>query len=462
MVNDEYEQRKKMYRRRRGGQHSSAARGPVEGEALTTDTESGSKDDIYQHPLVVGPKNDEPLPPINNLPRSEEYNNQEKRDLQCIVLLLCIVVILAVYMTLGIGEPYASKRSFVILITTLISIVQWTRVSGTVVKVTVVYDSSSNVLSAIALRAANLPEKVKFGFSSAGSLDGRQTNLIRSWSFTSTLRSGAQRLNNGTNIEQATSLAQTDETTTFSFNSFRRGDPLIELQGNARILFNGDAQLADNVYRNSGRVLYSRPVRLWDRTTGNVASFMTSFSFTMRDAQGLDPIDPADGIVFFIAPENIQLTSEQGIGGALGLADPKGVGQFVGVEFDNFINSEFRDPPYAHVGIDVNSVISYKTVEWERVSGSDVEVTVIYDSSTKILSTAVTNENGDITTIVGEVDLRAANLPEMVKFGISSSTGDGRQVHLIRSWSFTSTLRSGSQTITNNNNGTNIEHGSDI
>ncbi|MED6203688.1 hypothetical protein PIB30_001933 [Stylosanthes scabra] len=254
----------------------------------------------------------------------------------------------------------------------------------------------------------------------------------------------------------ATSFAQTGETTSFRFYSFRQGDPNIELQGNARILFNGNAQLADNDERNSGRVLYSRPVRLWDRTTGNVASFMTSFSFTMRDAYGYDP---ADGIVFFIAPENIQLTSEQGIGGALGLADPTGVGQFVGIEFDIFRNTEFGDPPYAHVGIDVNSVISSKTVEWERVSGSVVEVTVIYDSSTKILSTAVTNENGDITTIAGEVDLRAANLPEMVKFGFSSSTGDGRQVHLIRSWSFTSTLRYGAQSITTtNNNGTNIEH----
>ncbi|MED6111777.1 hypothetical protein PIB30_055430 [Stylosanthes scabra] len=113
MANDEHEQRKKMYHRRRGRKHSSAARDPVEDEALTTDTKSGSEDDIYQHPMIVGPRNDEPLPPMNNLPGSEEYNNQEKREFQCIALLLCIVVILAVYVTLGIGGHYTGKRSFV-------------------------------------------------------------------------------------------------------------------------------------------------------------------------------------------------------------------------------------------------------------------------------------------------------------------------------------------------------------
>ncbi|MED6120818.1 hypothetical protein PIB30_024538 [Stylosanthes scabra] len=71
-------QRKKLHRRRRGRQNSPAARYPVEGEARGLDIECGSKDDIYQHPMIVGPMNDEPLPPMNNLPGSEEYNNQEK------------------------------------------------------------------------------------------------------------------------------------------------------------------------------------------------------------------------------------------------------------------------------------------------------------------------------------------------------------------------------------------------
>ncbi|MED6111437.1 hypothetical protein PIB30_052288 [Stylosanthes scabra] len=77
MANNEHEQRKKMYRRRQGRQHSSAARDPVEDEALTIDMESGPEDDIYQHRMIVGPRNDEPLPPMNNLPGSEERTLRE-------------------------------------------------------------------------------------------------------------------------------------------------------------------------------------------------------------------------------------------------------------------------------------------------------------------------------------------------------------------------------------------------
>ncbi|MED6163437.1 hypothetical protein PIB30_079904, partial [Stylosanthes scabra] len=125
----------------------------------------------------------------------------------------------------------------------------------------------------------------------------------------------------------------------------------------------------------------------------------------------------------------------------LGVSDTNGAGQFVGVEFDTWSNTEYNDPPNQHVGIDVSSVISIKTVPWNRVSGAVVKVPVIYDSSTKILSVAVANENGgDITPIAEVVDLKA-KLPERVKVGFSAAgSRGGRQRHLIHSWSFTSTL----------------------
>ncbi|MED6140753.1 hypothetical protein PIB30_096453 [Stylosanthes scabra] len=113
MANDEHTQRKKTHCLRRGRQNSPVARHPVESEALASETESGSEDDIYQHPMTVGSRNDESLPPINNLPGSEEYNNQEKCEFQCIARLLSIVVILTVHVALGIGEHYMNKRSFV-------------------------------------------------------------------------------------------------------------------------------------------------------------------------------------------------------------------------------------------------------------------------------------------------------------------------------------------------------------
>ncbi|MED6203681.1 hypothetical protein PIB30_001925 [Stylosanthes scabra] len=247
------------------------------------------------------------------------------------------------------------------------------------------------------------------------------------------------------------------KTISFRFDSFAQGNPAINLQGDAKILADGYIQLTDLQSSGSaGRALYNTPVRLWNEATGNVASFVTSFSFELTDYPNYNP---ADGIIFFIAPENTKIPSD-GVGGSLGVASSTGEGQFVGVEFDTYVNKEYNDPPYQHVGIDVNSVVSSKTVEWKRVSGSDVKVTVIYDSPSKILSVVVTNKKGDITTIADVVDLKD-KLPEKVKVGFSSaSSSGGRQLHLIRSWSFTSTIKTGSASITNNV--TNIKYVSDI
>ncbi|RYR36470.1 hypothetical protein Ahy_A09g041435 isoform C [Arachis hypogaea] len=310
--------------------------------------------------------------------------------------------------------------------------VPWNSVSGAVVQVTVIYDSSTKTLSVAVTNEngdittiaqvvdlkAKLPERVKFGFSASGSLGGRQIHLILA----------SKKVNS----------ASETETVSFSFNSFAQGNPAINLQGDATVHSDGNVQLTNlkNSY-SAGRVLYATPVRLWDKATGNVASFVTSFSFQMTDLEGYNA---ADGIIFFVAPEDTQIPSG-GVGGTLGVASSNGVGKFVGVEFDSYSNSEFKDPPYQHIGIDVNTLVSSKTVEWKRVSGSVVKVTVIYDSPSKTLSVAVINESGDINTITEVVDLKA-ELPEKVKFGFSSASSvGGRQIHLIRSWSFISTLK---------------------
>ncbi|RYQ92721.1 hypothetical protein Ahy_B09g098937 isoform D [Arachis hypogaea] len=160
--------------------------------------------------------------------------------------------------------------------------------------------------------------------------------------------------------------ASETETVSFNFNSFAQGNPAINLQGDATVLSDGNVQLTNvKSSYSAGRVLYGTPVRLWDKATGNVASFVTSFSFQLTDLQGYNA---ADGIIFFVAPEDTQIPSG-GVGGTLGVASSNGVGQFVGVEFDSYSNSEFKDPPYQHVGIDVNTLVSSKTVEWKRVSG---------------------------------------------------------------------------------------------
>lgn len=225
------------------------------------------------------------------------------------------------------------------------------------------------------------------------------------------------------------------KTTSFDFQKFTSGQSDLIMQGSTDIYPNGIMALTNPTNPNSGRVLYSNSVPIWDSTTGNVASFIASFSFVIEDYGGYVP---ADGIIFFLAPQDTVIPPNS-IGANLGVVDGQyAFNRFVGVEFDNFPN--VYDPKYPHIGIDVNSLISRRTTPWNKVSGSLVKVSIIYDSLSKTLMVAATNNNGQISTIAHAVDLKAV-LPENVKVGLSaSSTFAGRQSQHIHSWSFTSTL----------------------
>nr|P19664.2 RecName: Full=Anti-H(O) lectin; AltName: Full=LTA [Lotus tetragonolobus] len=232
----------------------------------------------------------------------------------------------------------------------------------------------------------------------------------------------------------------------FNYTEFKDDGSLI-LQGDAKIWTDGRLAMPTDplvnnpkTTRSAGRALYATPVPIWDSATGNVASFVTSFNFlfVIRELK----YTPTDGLVFFLAPVGTEIPSGS-TGGFLGIFDgSNGFNQFVAVEFDSYHN--IWDPKSlrsSHVGIDVNSIMSLKAVNWNRVSGSLEKATIIYDSQTNILSVVMTSQNGQITTIYGTIDLKTV-LPEKVSVGFSATTGNPeREKHDIYSWSFTSTLK---------------------
>ncbi|XP_057446388.1 putative bark agglutinin LECRPA3 [Lotus japonicus] len=234
------------------------------------------------------------------------------------------------------------------------------------------------------------------------------------------------------------------QTVSFNYTEFIDDGNLI-LQGDAKIWTDGSLAMPTDpsIGKTTSRALYATPVPLWDNTTGNVASFITSFSFVVTDVQNL----PADGVVFFLAPWGTEIPPNSE-GGYLGICDSKsGLNQFVAVEFDSHPNTWDPSSMRSHIGIDVNSIISLNAVNWNRVSGSLEKVTIIYDSLTKTLSVAMTHENGEISTVAEEIDLKVV-LPEKVSVGFSATTWDKhRERHDIYSWSFTSTLETNDATV---------------
>ncbi|CAL5209092.1 unnamed protein product [Lathyrus oleraceus] len=235
-------------------------------------------------------------------------------------------------------------------------------------------------------------------------------------------------------------LATNIEALSFNFPKITPGNTAITLQGNAKILANGVLALTNSTqipptttFPSTGRALYSTPVPLWDSATGNVASFVTSFSFVILNPSGRVP---TDGLVFFIAPPDTEIPNNSQ-SQYLGVVDSKtSINRFVGLEFDLYANS--FDPYMRHIGIDINSLISTKTVRYNFVSGSLTNVTIIYDSPSNTLTAVITYENGQISTISQNVDLKAV-LPKDVSVGFSA-TSTIAVSHNIHSWSFTSNL----------------------
>jgi hypothetical protein len=243
-------------------------------------------------------------------------------------------------------------------------------------------------------------------------------------------------------------LVNSQKTVSFRFSDFKNKKPSLILQGSSQILASGALELTDpnNPDQNQvGRALYTTPIPIWDSATGNVASFITTFSFIIEN---IGTEVRSDGFVFFLAPPNTQIPSNSR-GQYLGVADSKqAINQFVAVEFDNLFH-QFNewDPQYTHIGINVNSVFSLKHTKWDRVSQVLVDVTIIYDSQSQTLSVVLKDDKGQLCIMAQVVDLRYV-LPETVRIGFSSTLTEFRQRLSINSWSFRSSLKT---TISNTN-----------
>nr|P86353.1 RecName: Full=Seed lectin beta chain [Spatholobus parviflorus]3IPV_B Chain B, Lectin beta chain [Spatholobus parviflorus]3IPV_D Chain D, Lectin beta chain [Spatholobus parviflorus]4M3C_F Chain F, Seed lectin beta chain [Spatholobus parviflorus]4M3C_H Chain H, Seed lectin beta chain [Spatholobus parviflorus] len=236
------------------------------------------------------------------------------------------------------------------------------------------------------------------------------------------------------------------EETSFVFSKFKPLEPNLILQGDALVTVAGVLQLT-NVDSNGvpepsslGRATYSAPINIWDSATGLVASFATSFRFTIY-APNIATI--ADGLAFFLAP--VASAPDSG-GGFLGLFD-SAVGdttyQTVAVEFDTYENTVFTDPPYTHIGFDVNSISSIKTVKWSLANGEAAKVLITYNSAVKLLVASLVYPSSKTSFILADIVDLSSVLPEWVRVGFSAATGASKgyiETHDVFSWSFASKL----------------------
>ncbi|WVZ83160.1 hypothetical protein U9M48_030333 [Paspalum notatum var. saurae] len=187
---------------------------------------------------------------------------------------------------------------------------------------------------------------------------------------------------------------------------------------------------------STGWVSNGQPLRLWDDSTGMVASFTSNFTFAIK----ANSSPQGDGMAFFVRPYNWSLPPQDSREGFLGLVNnPNNSANTyfpptVGVEFDT--NRNMWDPTNTvnHVGVDVNSITSavYTALPDGCFNGT-MSAWVKYDASSKNLS--VTLGFNDLPqlglyNVSATVDLvKDAGLPHDVAVGFSGATRNLTERH---------------------------------
>ncbi|KAF5814437.1 putative protein kinase RLK-Pelle-L-LEC family [Helianthus annuus] len=216
--------------------------------------------------------------------------------------------------------------------------------------------------------------------------------------------------------------------------------PNISRNYEGRFTFEGGAYISDdgiqvttenNSSRVTGQVTYTERLHLWDKSSRELASFSTNFSFVKIFDQN-DLYRPDDGFIFFLAQNSSVIH---------GANDSNA--QFVWVEFDPYCNPWESSSECDHVGINVNSRASVRNLPWEYDMSSrrECQAWIRYDSASQNLSVSFTGfQNNTVFQqdgLVYTVDLRDA-LPEWVVFGFSAAAGELFDKNTVKSWMFNS------------------------
>ncbi|XP_071676687.1 anti-H(O) lectin 1-like [Lolium perenne] len=224
----------------------------------------------------------------------------------------------------------------------------------------------------------------------------------------------------------------------------------------ADLRFEGDAALNGKLvdltcnptaYYCSGRMSYNHPVQFYDNTTGELASFSTTFTFAMNMLP--NTTIKGDGMSFFISGYPSRLPPES-YGSILGLTNSStnissGADRFLAVEFDTYGNPWDPTGSPDHMGIDLNSITSVSITRLPRYSfNGTMTATITFDNTTRTLEATVHFDyNSSLATASVKTQLSDqldALLPPVVVVGFSAATGGYVQLHQIHSWSFNSTM----------------------
>ncbi|KAM1528926.1 hypothetical protein ACFX1Z_018196 [Malus domestica] len=223
------------------------------------------------------------------------------------------------------------------------------------------------------------------------------------------------------------------------------------------------------LFNRSGRVFYNQSFTLWKdldsdspdsaANGSHVASFNSSFLINVFRLKG--SAVPGEGLAFLIAPDMTLPAASDGqyLGLTNATTDGDPNNHFLAVELDTF-KQDF-DPDDNHMGININSIRSNKTVSLSDVniqiapSGTRFYMVWIeYGGESHQLDVYMTEQDGDPQTgfvirprPTSPVLTANLNLKDIVKqksyFGFAASTGSAIELNCVLRWNLTVELLPG-------------------
>nr|KYP44765.1 Lectin-domain containing receptor kinase A4.1 [Cajanus cajan] len=221
------------------------------------------------------------------------------------------------------------------------------------------------------------------------------------------------------------------------FNGFGDGSANITLNGGAVIEHKGLLRLTNETRRVIGHAFYPTPIQFKPKNSSEAFSFSTAFAFAIVPQY---PKLGGHGFAFTISRSTSLADAYPSQ--YLGLLNPSDVGNFsnhlFAVEFDTVQDFEFGDINDNHVGINLNNMVSNKSVEaafypnngstnkqsLNLKSGEVTQAWVDYDSSKHQLEVRLSPTSSKPTSPIlsYKVDLSPI-LQDSMYVGFSSSTG---------------------------------------
>ncbi|KAI3921803.1 hypothetical protein MKX01_005492 [Papaver californicum] len=213
-------------------------------------------------------------------------------------------------------------------------------------------------------------------------------------------------------------------------------------QENGRICLTSSSPPSSSI--GVGRALYSHPIRFLDPSTNSNASFISRFSFYVTPFSD-SPSSPTlfgDGLTFIITSN--PYTVGNGFG-YMGLSNQTSQedGMYIAVEFDTSFDPNLEDISDNHIGIDINSVISFASVDstsmgFDLKNGKRTTVWVEYIDSKKMVKVwlSYTKSRTIRPILATHIDL-SMYLEEFMFIGFSASNGKGGSAqHVVEKWRF--------------------------